>query len=117
MSTINNIDNPEGDILRKISALLSEESYCRLQLEIKRMKQDAPPASGTGINHIQYVPQNLTECQKQVRRLQERLNWRRQLCFLYEVVERKARQKIVILERESQKLREENKELKEELKS
>lgn len=102
--------------LAELAPLLSEQSYRNIQSEIIGLKKEAPSASGLGIDNFQYIPQTLDECRQQVRRLQERLNWSRRLCFLSEISEHDARRKIRILKKENQKLREENEALKNEVK-
>ena len=106
----------EESILQDIAPLLSEESYNNLCSEIKRLKINAPPASGIGVDHIHYVPGTIKECQEQVKRLQGRMKWNLRLCFLYEITQRDAQRRIRVLEKENQQLKDETKLLKDELK-
>jgi hypothetical protein len=38
-----------------MAALLSDESFRNLQSHIKGLKKEAPPASGLGIDHLNYT--------------------------------------------------------------
>jgi sugar-specific transcriptional regulator TrmB len=91
--------------------LLSHDSFENLQLELKRLKDNSPPASGIGIDHPAYIPEDLMECKEKIRRLQERLSWSRQICFLSEIIQRDGRRKIKILEKENQLLKEKQEDL------
>ncbi|GAX61197.1 hypothetical protein SCALIN_C18_0016 [Candidatus Scalindua japonica] len=83
---------------------------------MERLKENVPPASGSGVNHLAYVPDNLEECKEKIKKLQERLQWTRQVCFLYEICERQARVRNVQLEKKNKELTEENNTLREDIK-
>ncbi len=104
-----------NDSLEELAPLLSQDSFENLQLELKRLKDNSPPASGIGIDHPGYIPEGLIECKEKIRRLQERLSWSRQICFLSEIIQRDGRRKIKILEKENQRLKEKLEELKSEV--
>jgi hypothetical protein len=98
-----------------MAALLSDESFRNLQAEIKRLKNDSPPASGLGIDHPHYIPRSLDECLLKIEHLQQRYNWSRRLGFLIEISERDAHRRLRELSKENQLLKEQNDELKNEL--
>jgi hypothetical protein len=98
-----------------IAALLSDESFRNLQVQIKGLKQDAPPASGLGVDHPHYIPRSLAEYQQKIEKLQQRYNWSRRLGFLIEVSERDAHRRLRQLSKENQLLKEQNEELKNQL--
>jgi hypothetical protein len=91
----------DKDNLEALAPVLSEESYQNLRKELDRLKENAPPASGSGVNHLAYVPENLEECKEKIKRLQGRLQWTRQACFIYEICERQARVRNVQLEKKN----------------
>lgn len=103
------------DNLEDIIPLLSEESYRNLQAEIKQKKHD-PPAASIGVGNINSIPNTLSDCKNQLRVFQKRLEWIRQLCFLYEINERDTRKRNRVLQNENTRLKEENEELKLKLK-
>lgn len=98
-----------------MAALLSAESFHNIQAEIKRLKNDSPPASGLGIDHPHYIPRTLDECQQKIQTLQQRYNWSRRLGFLIEISERDTQRRVRQLSKENQLLKEQNNELKNEL--
>jgi hypothetical protein len=98
-----------------IAALLSDESFRNLQSQIKRFKKDAPPACGLGIDHLNYIPHTLAECQQKIEKLQQRYDWSRRLGFLIEISERDAQRRLRKLTKENQQLKEQNDELKNEI--
>ena len=98
-----------------LATLLSDESWRNLLAEIKRVKQDSPPASGLGIDHPHYIPCTFDECLQKIEKLQQRYNWSRQLGFFFEISERDARRRLAQLDKENQLLKEQNDELKNEL--
>jgi hypothetical protein len=106
----------DKDNLEALAPVLSEESYQNLRKELDRLKENAPPASGSGVNHLAYVPENLEECKEKIKRLQGRLQWTRQACFIYEICERQARVRNVQLEKKNKELIEENNTLREDIK-
>ncbi len=106
----------DKDNLEAFAPALSEESYQSLRKELERLKENAPPASGSGVNHLAYVPDNLEECKEKIRKLQERLQWTRQTCFLYEICERQTRKRNEQLEKKNKELTEENNTLREDIK-
>lgn len=106
----------DEDNMESFAPVLSEESYQSLRKELDGIKENAPPASGSGVNHLAYVPDNLEECKEKVKRLQERLQWTRQACFIYEICERQARRRNVQLEKKNKELTEENNTLREDIK-
>ncbi|MCP4264045.1 MAG: IS66 family transposase [Candidatus Brocadiaceae bacterium] len=106
----------DKDNLEAFAPVLSEESYQGLREELERLKENAPPASGSGVNHLAYVPGNLEECKEKIKRLQERLQWVGQVCFLYEICERQTRRRNEQLEKKNKELTEENNTLREDVK-
>jgi transposase len=102
--------------LQEVAPVLSEESYHTLLKELKGLKRDAPCASGIGIIHLHSLPTTFEECQEKVRLLRERLDWTRQVCFLFEILERDTRRKNRQLKKENQQLKEANEELSNEVK-
>ena len=106
----------DEDNLEALVPVLSEDSYQSLRKELDRLKENAPPASGSGVNHLAYVPDNLEECKEKVKRLQERLQWTRQACFIYEICERQTRRRNEQLEKKNKELTEENNTLREDIK-
>ncbi len=106
----------DEDNLEGFASVLSEESYQSLGKELDRLKEDAPPGSGCGVDHLAYVPNNLEECKEKVKRLLDRLQWTRQVCFLYEICERQVRGRNDQLEKKNKELIEENNTLREDIK-
>jgi transposase len=106
----------DEDNLEEFASVLSEESYQSLRKELDRLKENAPPASGPGVDHLAYVPGDLEECKEKVRRLQKRLRWTGQVCFLYEICERQVRRRNEYLEKKNKELTEENETLREDIK-
>ena len=106
----------DEDNLEALAPVLSEGSYQSLRTELDRLKENAPPASGSGLDHLAYVPDNLEECKEKIKRLQERLQWIGQVCFLYEICERQARKKTRQLEKSNKELIEENNTLRKDAK-
>lgn len=106
----------EDERLATLAPVLSEESYRNLQSERKGLKENAPSASGIGIDSPAYIPSTLAECKEKIRRLQERLGHFRQLCLLSELGERDIRRRYILLEKENKKLQEENERLRHDLK-
>ena len=98
-----------------LAALLSDESFGNLQAEIKRLKNNSPPASGLGIDHPHYSPRTFDECLQKIEKLQQRYNWSRQLGFFIELSERDAKRRLRQLSKENQLLKAQNDELKNEL--
>ncbi len=47
--------------MEALTSVLSAESYQSLRTELDRLKENAPPASGSGLDHLAYVPNNLEE--------------------------------------------------------
>lgn len=106
----------DDDNLEAFASVLSDESYQSLRKELDRLKENAPAASGSGIDHLAYVPEDLEECKEKIRRLQERLSWTRQVCCLYEIRERQVRRWNEYLEKKNKALTEENTILREDIK-
>ncbi len=106
----------DEDSMEALAPVLSEDSYQSLRKELDRLKENAPPASGSGVNHLAYVPDNLEECKEKVKRLQERLQWTRQACFIYEICERQTRRRNEQLEKKNKELTEENNTLRKDIK-
>lgn len=106
----------DDDNLEAFASVLSEESYQSLRKELDRFKENAPPASGSGVDHLAYVPNNLEECKEKIKRLQERLRWTGQVCFLYEICQRQVRRRNEQLEKNNKELTEENETLREDIK-
>ncbi len=106
----------DEDNLQELASVLSEESYQCLRSELDRLKENAPPTSGSGVNHLAYIPENLEECKGKVKRLLERLQWTRQVCFIYEICERETQRRNVQLEKRNKELTEENNTLREDIK-
>lgn len=102
--------------LEAFACVLSEESYQGLRKELDRLKENAPAASGSEIDHLAYIPVDLEKCKEKIRKLQERLNWTRQVCFLYEISERQVRRRNEYLEKKNKELTEENTTLREDIK-
>jgi hypothetical protein len=46
----------DEDNLEALAPVLSEGSYQNLRAELDRLKENAPPASGSGLDHLTYVP-------------------------------------------------------------
>ncbi len=111
-----NLQFLDKDNLEAFAPVLSEESYQSLRKELESLKENAPSASGTGVNHPAYVPGNLEECKEKIKKLQERLQWIGQVCFLYEICERQTRTKNEQLEKKNKELTEENNTLREDIK-
>ncbi len=106
----------DEDSMEALAPVLSEESYQSLRTELDRLKENAQPASGSGLDHLAYVPNNLEECKEKIKRLQDRLQWTRQACFLYEICERQARRKNEQLEKRNKELIDENNTLRKDAK-
>ena len=106
----------DEDNLKKLVPVLSDESYNSLQEELKRLKDNAPPVSGIGIDHHGYIPEGLEECKEKIKRLNDRLSHTKQVCFFLEILEREARRKMLVFESENLKLKEENRTLQEDIK-
>jgi len=102
--------------LEEFASVLSEESYQSLSKELDRLKESAPPASGSGMDHLAYIPDNFEECKEKVKRLLDRLQWTRQVCFIYEICERQARGRNGQLEKKNKELTEVNNTLREDIK-
>jgi transposase len=94
----------DEDTLPPLERLLPCDVYQALQEEIKRQRVAVPPASGLGIDHLNTIPANYEDALKKATILMDRtLRWRR-LCFLYEVVERQARQRYLAIEKRNAQL-------------
>jgi len=106
----------DEDSMEAFAPVLSEDSYQSLRRELDRLKENAPPASGSGVNHLAYIPDNVEECLEKVKRLLERLQWTRQACFLYEICERQTRRRNEQLEKKNKELTEENNTLRKNIK-
>ncbi len=56
----------DEDSMEALAPVLSEESYQSLRTELDRLKEDATPASGSGLDYMAYVPKNLEECKEKI---------------------------------------------------
>lgn len=101
--------------LEELSPLLSETSYNNLLEELKRLQSNAPPASGLGIYHLNYVPRTTEEALKKAQWLQDRQLWLTRMCSIYEAFSRSDRRKKRLVEKENRNLKEENAALKKDL--
>ncbi|MCP4266612.1 MAG: hypothetical protein GY777_13765 [Candidatus Brocadiaceae bacterium] len=73
----------DEDSMEALAPVLSKESYQSLRTELDRLKENAPLASGSGLNHLAYEPNNLEECKEKIKMLQERLQWSDACGFLW----------------------------------
>jgi transposase len=94
----------DEETLPPLERLLPDEVYQALQEEVKRQRAAVPPASGLGIEHLNTIPANYEDALKKATILMDRtLRWRR-LCFVYEVAERQARQRYLVIEKRNAEL-------------
>ncbi len=98
--------------LTQIGLVLSNESYRNLISELKHLKNN-PPVRDISLN---YVPNCLSECKKQLKKMQERYTWVRRIGFMHEIIERDLRKQNRALIQENQEFKDKNKELKKEVK-
>jgi transposase len=94
----------DEETLPPLERLLPDEVYQALQEEVKRQRAAVPPASGLGVEHLNTIPANYEDALKKATILMDRtLRWRR-LCFVYEVAERQARQRYLVIEKRNAEL-------------
>jgi hypothetical protein len=99
----------------KMTPLLSLESYQRLKSAVLQLKKNAPPASGIGVENLNYVPRTCTEYQQKLHLITTRLEWTRTAFFLTEMLSRHHEQENRQLLKKNEQLTDENTMLRREL--
>lgn len=105
--------------LEYLASVLSEESSQRIQSEAKRLLDNLPQSAGTsGIaaQQLRSVPQSLSLCREKIGYLLKRYFNLRKYCFLIELSEKNAWQKLKAQRRKNRELSAQVSELQEDLK-